>query len=115
MTVGERIKQRRIELGLSQEDLAKRMGYSGKSSVCKAETSEDNITTTKVSKFAKALNCSEKYLMGWEEQDLGIKSGELSAIVALDAELQDMIEKYLKLSDEKKASIRNMINLLSDC
>lgn len=66
MKVGERIKARRIELGLTQEELAKRMGYSDKSAVCKAETSGDNITTSKINKFALHLNCSFDYLMGWE-------------------------------------------------
>ena len=67
MTVGDRIKNRRIELGLTQEDLALRMGYKGKSSVCAAESCGDNVTTTKVKKFAAALGVSDRYLMGWED------------------------------------------------
>lgn len=65
MTVGERIRKRRIELNLSQEELAKRMGYSGKSSICKAETWGNEITTMKVKKFADALDVSFEYLMGY--------------------------------------------------
>ena len=68
MTVGNRIKQRRIELGLTQSELAARMGYSGKTSVCMAEKSGDNITTTKVKKFAEALDVSFRYLMGLDEK-----------------------------------------------
>lgn len=64
MTVGERIKQKRIELGLTQEELAIKMGYKGKTSVCVAETKGDNVTTTKVMKFAKALGVSVQYLLG---------------------------------------------------
>lgn len=64
MTVGERIKQRRLELGLTQEELALKMGYKGKTSVCVAETKGNNVTTTKVKKFAKALNVSVQYLLG---------------------------------------------------
>lgn len=67
MTVGQRIKQKRIELGWTQEQLARKMGYSGKSAVCMAETKGDNITTTKVEKFAKALGVTSRYLMGWED------------------------------------------------
>ena len=79
MTVGERIKKRRIELGLSQADLAKKMGYADKTAVCKAETTGDNITTTKVSKFAKALNCSSSYLMGWEDPSPDITLEQIEA------------------------------------
>lgn len=69
MTVGERIKNRRIELGLTQEELALKMGYSGgKSTVCKAETCGDDITTAKIKKYAKYLDCSFDYLMGWEKK-----------------------------------------------
>lgn len=68
MTVGERIKQRRLELGMTQAELAEKMGYSGKTSVCMAEKGKDNITTTKVKKYADALGVSFRYLMGLDEQ-----------------------------------------------
>lgn len=79
MTVGERIKRTRLELGMSQEELAKRMNYSGKSSVCKAETYGDNITTAKVQRFADALGVSFDYLMGWEEKHPEIATGQADA------------------------------------
>ncbi len=66
MTVGERIKQRREELGLSQGDLAKKMNVS-RQAISKAELHDNNITTEKVSKFAKALNCTEALLTGWSD------------------------------------------------
>lgn len=67
MTVGERIKQRRMELGLTQLDLALRMGYTSKAAICKAEKESENMTSDRVTKFAKALNTTEAYLMGWDE------------------------------------------------
>jgi len=70
MTVGDRIRARRKELGYSQLELSKKMGYSEKSAVSKAENCGDNITTTKIHKFAKALDCSFSYLMGWDEAQI---------------------------------------------
>jgi len=67
MTVGERIKERRIALGWTQEELAEKMGYKGRTSVCVAENKDDNVTITKISKFAKALGCTTAYLMGMED------------------------------------------------
>lgn len=67
--IGKRIKDKRIELGLSQKELAHRMGYKSEAAISKVEHGEDNITTDRISKFAKALNCSPGYLMGWEEPD----------------------------------------------
>jgi len=65
MTVADRIKQLREAKGWSQEELASRMGYTGKSSISKIETSGNDITLKKISRLAKALNTSESYLMGW--------------------------------------------------
>lgn len=65
--IGNRIKNRRIELGLTQEELAKRMGYTSRAAICKVESGSDNITSERVTKFANALGVSESYLMGWDE------------------------------------------------
>lgn len=37
MTIGQRIKVRREELNMSQEELAKRIGYKSRSSINKIE------------------------------------------------------------------------------
>ena len=69
-TLGERIKRRREELGLTQSELAARLGYKSKVSVSNAENDRDDMTTTRISKYATALETSEAYLMGWLEEDL---------------------------------------------
>ena len=66
--IGQRIKLRRNELKLTQEDLAHRMGYKSKAAVCKVEGGEDNITSDRIEKFAKALSCTPAYLMGWDQK-----------------------------------------------
>ena len=68
MTIGERIKNRREELGLSQEDVAKRLGYKSRSSVNKIEMARI-IPAKKIDKMASILDCSPGYLMGWMEDE----------------------------------------------
>lgn len=68
MNIGERIRNRREELGLTQEELAKKLGYKSRSSVNKVETSRE-LSNKKVRQYADALDCSPAYLMGWEEKD----------------------------------------------
>lgn len=68
MAIGDRIKSRRIELGYSQEYLAKLMGYKSRSTINKIELGVNDITQSKVSAFAQALNTSVSYLMGWDEE-----------------------------------------------
>lgn len=67
MTIGDRIKQKRIDLGLSQDDLAKKVGYKSRSSIQKIETAR-NLPIKKIELMAIALDCSPGYLMGWDEE-----------------------------------------------
>ena len=68
MKIGERIKNRRIELNITQDELARRLGYSDKSSISRMENSS-KLTLNKVQLLAEALNVSPSYLMGWEEEN----------------------------------------------
>lgn len=66
MPIGQRIRKRREELRLSQDDLAKKLGYKSRSSINKIELDINDITQSKVIEFAKALQTTPAYLMGWE-------------------------------------------------
>ena len=68
MTIGDRIKQRRMELGMSQEELAHKLGYKSRSSVNKIELGGQNLTQKKIKKIADALDTTPEYIMGWDEQ-----------------------------------------------
>lgn len=64
--VYERIKKRRLALGLTVEQLAKQMGYKSKSSVSKVENGRLDITQSMVDKYAVALGVTTAYLLGVE-------------------------------------------------
>ncbi len=59
-----RIRSRREELGISQEELAHRLGYSTKSSISKIETGANDVPRSKLEEFAQALDTTVSYLMG---------------------------------------------------
>ena len=65
MEIGDRIKSRREELRMSQEELAKKVGYKSRSSVNKIETDGRGLPQNKIVLFAKALQTTPAYLMGW--------------------------------------------------
>lgn len=67
MTIGERVKFRRQQLGLTQEELAKRLGNSSRASICTVEKDREDLTTTRIAKLAKALETSPSWLMGWTD------------------------------------------------
>ena len=68
MELYKRIRKRREELGMSQEDLAKKMGYKSRSSINKIEMGENDIPQSKIATFAKVLLVSEAWLMGYDDQ-----------------------------------------------
>lgn len=67
--IGKRIMERRQQLGLTQEELAFRMGYKTKSAINKIELGVNDVSQSKVVKFAEALNTTIAYLMGWSEEE----------------------------------------------
>lgn len=67
MSIGTNIKQRRYELGMSQQELATAMGYKTRSTIAKIESGENDVSQKKLLRFAHALDTSvEKLILGNE-------------------------------------------------
>ena len=66
MTIGERIRLRRVELGMTQQELAEKIGYKGKTAVSKIEAGERDLRQSKIKLVADALETTTEYIMGWE-------------------------------------------------
>ncbi len=64
--INENIKNRRRALGMTQEDLAKEMGYKSRSTIAKIEAGENDVSHGKIMAFAEALNTTPAMLMGIE-------------------------------------------------
>ena len=70
MTTGERLKQRRLELGMTQDELASLVGYSHRSSINKIELDLAHISQKKIQALAKALGVTPDYFFyGSEKRD----------------------------------------------
>lgn len=66
--IGRRIKERRTQLNMSQEELAKKMGYSTRTTVYKIEAGINDVSVSKVEAFAKALDATPEYIAGWSSK-----------------------------------------------
>ena len=130
MEIGDRIKHKREELNMSQEELAGKVGYKSRSSINKIECDGRGLPQSKIVAFAKALETTPAYLMGWEdnidmshENDPFYYDDETSEIahdmyvharVILDvykSEDKDKLIEYatmLKMTRELKSNIINM-------
>lgn len=111
MDIGDRIKKKREELGMSQEELAKKVGYKSRSSVNKIEIDGRGLPQNKIVLFAKALETTPAYLMGWEEIDSHLSGREASDeiyrkfadnIERHHGKEKELLEVYNQLSDENK-------------
>ncbi len=70
MEVGERIRYLRNKLGITQDELAQKVGYKSRSSINKIEMGIRDITQSAIVAFSKALNVTPAYLMGWEDENV---------------------------------------------
>ena len=67
MTVYQQIKELRESLGMTQQELAEKVGFKTASAVNKIELGLRDINQGKIVAFANALGTTPGYLMGWEE------------------------------------------------
>ena len=70
--IGRRIRELRIKKGMSQEELAKAVGYTSnnsRSTINKVEQGQNDIVQSKLKAYAKALDVTVGYLLGIEDAD----------------------------------------------
>ena len=65
--IKDKIKSRREELGLTQEQLAQKTGYKTKGAISRIEKGERDLSQSQIEIFAKALNTTPSFLMGWND------------------------------------------------
>jgi transcriptional regulator with XRE-family HTH domain len=100
-TVGKRIRNRRVELGYSVDELAKKLGKN-RATVYRYESDEiENLPLSVIGPLAAALETTPGYLMGWEEkeQPTTVDGNELNEIMHISKELTpDNRAKLIELS-----------------
>ncbi len=97
MTMAERIKERRLQMAYTQEELAQKLGLQ-KSAIAKYENGRvENIKRSVIADMANILECSPSYLMGWDEPTPSRKGviinvlGRVAAGIPLEA-IEDIID-----------------------
>lgn len=95
------IKVRRKQLNMTQEELAKRTGYTNKSSIATIESGKIDLPQSKILEFAKALDTTPTSLMGWEDL-----SEEIPPVPDGTGEL---LYLYSKATEEQRSAVINLL------
>ena len=116
MILGRRIKQRREELHLTQDDLAKLLGYKSRSTINKIELGINDVTQHKIMAFANALQTTPAYLLGWDDEETTKKDDTLAVIIlqaTLDDELHELIRLVSGVPSEQRSAVKSILSALS--
>ena len=102
MTTGQKVKYLRQRLGLTQEELANKIGWKTKSSVAHIEQDRD-LPIDKIKLIADILGTTGAYLMGWERDPEKVDF----LLKALDSITDEQFELLLSYVKELLASEKN--------
>lgn len=114
MEVGERIKLRREQLNMTQEELAKKVGYTSRSSIAKVESNANGILQSKLVVFANALQTTPAYLLGWEENETAATNEDTVSDIFIrlrqDATFYKAVEKLYDLNEAQLTAVMTMLS-----
>ena len=109
--VGKNIARRRKALGITQEELAKKMGYKSKSTINKIELGINDVVQSKVVKFAEVLETTPSVLMGWQEmQKKNSILTDLTIRMRTDDEFADLMKGISQLDPVQLASVKQVVD-----
>ena len=97
MKIGEKIKQRRLDLGWSQRELAAKMEYSNHSTIGRIESGSVDIPQSKIVRFSEVLGVSVAYLMDWEDEN----NGQPTKVDRLSEKKKLLMDFVMSVPDEK--------------
>lgn len=112
MKIGDRIRIRREELEMSQDELARILGYKSRSSINKIEKDASGLPQTKISDIAKALLTTPAYIMGWDANASEIDA--LHSQMLKDEDFTDLYVHYKTLSAKERKIVADLIHNLAD-
>lgn len=116
ITIYDRIRERREQLGMTQQDLADAVGYKTRSAINKIELGIRDISRQKVIDFANALNCSPSYLMGWTDEGTNAKSSTIAdATLRMKRETNflECVELLLDLDGDRLPDAIQLLTILA--
>ncbi len=112
-SIGKNIARRRKEIRMTQEELAKKMGYKSISTIAKIESGINDIPQSKIVQFAQVLETTPSVLMGWVNEEQDKKNDDLVQIIVKmrrDARFRNNVFALSKLNEEQSESIEKLLS-----
>lgn len=100
MDIGDRIRERRKALGLTQLELAKRLGLTSKAAISTVENNKEDMTTERIRKYAEALDTTPQYLMGWIKDPERPRFGNIDLLPMVESMTESMVQNVSFYEDE---------------
>lgn len=106
------IRRRREDLGMSQDTLARKVGYTSRSTIARIENGEIDIPQSKVMAFAEALHTTPAELMGWTEESEDYILAVEHFYSSLQPYEQKILDRVQLLSTGNQIAVLGIINQL---
>ena len=97
--IGYRIKERRIELGMTQKDLAKLVGYTSHTTIAKVERGLVDLSQSKIAAFTDALRVDADYLV-WGKKEQAASTDEWRDELRSNPDLRMLLSASSKLNED---------------
>lgn len=111
VNIGRNIAEARKRAGLTQEELAGRVGYKTKSAINKIELGIRDLPQKKIAAFAQALGVTPGHLMGWDAPPSDL--GALAAQVLRDPATLRMVQDYMSLDEADRYTVGLLVSSLA--
>ena len=111
----ENIRLYRKRAKMTQDELARRAGYTDRSSIAKIEKGLVDLAQSKIEQFASIFGVSAGELMGWDQEtpeDLQ-EMGALAAEIIMDLDTMELVRDYRRLSDSDRMTVRVLVASLA--
>lgn len=102
--IGKKIRERRLSLGMTQEELAKKIGFKTKSAVNKIEMDKNDVNQTLLVKIANALECEPTFFIEGiphKEYPTAVVMEYAQRLMALPPDMLDNVLQYIDFLEQR--------------
>ncbi len=117
--IGRRVREARIAKGLTQDEVAEKMGYTSRTTINKIEMGINGVPNSKLSLLAEILNVDISYLLVGDNKKesalltLTSKDGKVRTMQITDDQYEIM-QKALDIFEIEKDANEKVSKLLND-